>query len=336
MPETQKQRRTQLAGTACLFLTALIWGFAFVAQRAGTSTMGAFTFNGVRFVVGAIALMPVALLFEKGKSGKAERRRTITAGLIAGTVLCFAANLQQLGIDWTQSAARSGFITGLYMIFVPLAGIFLKRKTTKFTWVGALFALGGLYVLSVSKGGGADSNEIIIGKMAINGMLIGSIALIIGAVFWAAHILVVDTFAPRIRPLRFSMAQFWVCAAESLIIAAFTEKITPSGILGGTMPILYTGLLSVGIAYTLQIVGQRHVEPSRASVIFSMESLFSALGEAIILREFLTPMGYLGCGLILAGILLAQIRPKSGVKKAARRVKMSQSAKISKNPRSGT
>ncbi|MDR1409703.1 MAG: DMT family transporter [Oscillospiraceae bacterium] len=297
MPEKQLIKHNQFAATVCLFITALIWGFAFVAQREGTKTMGPFTFNGIRFVLGALALIPVALLFEKGKSGKTERRRTLIAGVIGGTVLCFASNLQQLGIDWTQSAARSGFITGLYMIFVPLAGIFLKRKTTKFTWIGAVFALGGLYALSIGENG-VES-------------LKGDIVLLIGAVFWAAHILVIDGFAARVRPLRFSMTQFWVCALESLVIAASTEDITPAGLAGGAMPIFYCGLLSVGVAYTLQVVSQRHIEPARASVIFSTETLFSALGEMLILREFLAPTGYIGCALIFVGILLAQVRPKA-------------------------
>ncbi|MDR0884202.1 MAG: DMT family transporter [Oscillospiraceae bacterium] len=295
LKENPKSRATLAA--CALFLTALIWGFAFVAQRQGTATMGALTFNGVRFVLGTLALVPVLLIFERGKSDPTERRNTIIAGLVGGTVLCLASNLQQFGIDWTQSAARSGFITGLYMIGVPIAGMFFKRKTTVFTWIGALCAVGGLYLLSVGKGGAQS--------------LRGDLALYTGTVFWTAHILLVDHFAPKTRPLHFSLAQFIVCAVESLAVAALTEDITVEGILGGVQPLLYCGLLSVGVAYTLQIVGQRHVEPARASVIFSMETVFSALGEMLLLHQFLQPLGYGGCALIFAGILLAQIRPKS-------------------------
>ncbi|MDR1805834.1 MAG: DMT family transporter [Clostridium sp.] len=301
MTEEQRIKRIRAASTGCLFLTALIWGFAFVAQMSGTSTMGALTFNGVRFVLGALALIPVTLLFEKGKSDKKERRDTLLYGAAAGTVLCLAANLQQFGIDLTHSPARAGFITGLYMIVVPVAGIFLKRKTTVFTWIGALFALCGLYVLSTGESGGSVSKA---------DMTKGQLFLLAGVVFWAAHILVVDGAGGKVRPLRFSMAQFWVCAIESLAVAAFTEDISVEGIMGGALPILYCGLLSVGVAYTLQVVGQRHVEPARASVIFSMETLFSALGEILLLHKFLPPVGYIGCALIFAGIIFAQLKPR--------------------------
>jgi len=300
MPETQSLKRKQTGAAALLFLTSLIWGFAFIAQLEAGKTMGSLTFIGVRFVIGALSLIPVMLFFEKGKSDKTERRNTLIAGLVAGTVLCAASNLQQYGIFLTQSAARSGFITGLYMVFVPILGIILKRKTTKFTWIGALIALGGLYALST-------------GEVGIESFK-GDIALLAGAVLWAVHIMVIDHFAPRTRAVRFSMAQFWVCAIESLILASFMEEVSAAGIIAGTLPLLYTGLLSSGVAYTLQIVGQRRVEPARASVIFSTETVFSAAGEILILRKFLEPIGYLGCALILTGMLLAQIRPKKSSK----------------------
>ncbi|MCL2023383.1 MAG: dephospho-CoA kinase [Oscillospiraceae bacterium] len=287
-------RRKELAATACLLLTSLIWGFAFVAQLKGTETMGAFTFNAMRSIIAALVLLPVALILEKGKSGEKETRDTIIAAILGGGVLFVASNLQQYGIIWTQSPARAGFITGLYMIFTPLAGLFFKRKTTVYTAIGAVIALGGLYLLSVGKDGENSAK--------------GVIALFVGAFFWTAHILIIDHFAKKIRPVRYSLAQFLVCAVLCIAAALFTDTITIAGIWSGALPLLYTGVLSSGVAYTLQFVGQRHVEPARASVLFSMETVFSALGEVLLLGQFLDGLGYLGCAMIFAGILLAQFR----------------------------
>ncbi|GHV07330.1 permease [Clostridia bacterium] len=278
-----------------LVSTALIWGVAFVAQRVGMDYVGAFTFGGVRFALGAISLIPVALIFERDTGDKAKRRRTFLSGAVCGLVLFFASSFQQFGIVVTGSAGRSGFITGLYIILVPIFGVFLGRRLTALQWGGAAAALVGMYLLSVTDGFGS-----------IN---FGDILLIICAVFWTLHILIIDRYANNINSVRFSITQFAVCSALSLICAFATEDVTWAGIVAGKVPILYGGLLSVGVAYTLQVVGQRGVKPEKAAIIFSLESLFSVVGGAVLLGEQMTPRGYAGCALIFAGIILSQLKP---------------------------
>ena len=277
-------------------LTSIIWGVAFVAQRAGVEYISSFTFNGIRFALGAILLVPVTLAFERGEGSRARKKTTIRAGAIGGAILFLAASLQQFGVEFTQSAGKSGFITGLYVVIVPILGIFLGRKANIFVWLGAALACAGLYLLSVRDG--------------LLSIELGDVVLLIGAVIWAVHILFVDRFAGGVSPILFSSIQFFTCAILSLICAFFFEEISAASILAGYVPILYTGCLSVGIAYTLQIFGQRHVEPAKAAIIFSLESLFAVLGGALLLGEAMDALGYVGCALIFAGIIASQMAPK--------------------------
>ncbi|MDR0819419.1 MAG: DMT family transporter [Oscillospiraceae bacterium] len=285
-----------------LFMTALIWGIAFVAQRAGMDYVGAFTYGGARFLLGAASLIPVILIFERGATDRAKMRRSLLSGAVGGVILFSAVSLQQFGIVVTGSAGRAGFITALYIIFTPIFGMFFGRKCTVLTIIGAFFALVGMYLLSVTNGFGAIG--------------FGDILLIIGAVFWTAHILFIDHFADNIYPVRFSMVQFLVCAALSLIGAFATETVTLQSIYDGRVSILYGGILSAGVAYTLQVLGQRNAEPSKAAIIFSLESLFSVIGAAILLGERMTPRGYAGCAFIFAGIIISQLvkKPKREIK----------------------
>ncbi|GHU88925.1 permease [Clostridia bacterium] len=277
-----------------LFLTALIWGVAFVAQRVGMDFVGPLTFGGVRFALGGLSLIPVLLLFERGAKDKAKTRRTLRTGVLCGVVLFFATSLQQYGVLLTGSAGRSGFITGLYIILVPVFGVFLGRKLTLPQWCGAGCALVGMYLLSVTSGFGS-----------IN---LGDALLIVCAVFWTLHILIIDKYANDVYSVRFSMTQFLVCAALSMIGAFATETVSWDTIYACRVPLLYGGVLSVGVAYTLQVVGQRGVEPSKAAIIFSLESLFSVVGAAILLGERMTARGYIGCAFIFAGIILSQLQ----------------------------
>ncbi|GHU79539.1 transporter [Clostridia bacterium] len=279
--------------TACLFLTAVIWGVAFVAQLVGMDYVGSFTYGGVRFALGALSLIPIIFIFERGAGDKARQRQTVLMGMGAGVILFAASSLQQFGIAITGSAGKAGFITGLYIVLVPIFGVFLGRKAGVLTWMGAVCACIGLYFLSVTDGLGSVGT--------------GDAVLFIGAFFWAAHILWIDRFVPGVNPLRFSMVQFAVCSVLSMLCAFIFEDVRLANIIAGRMPILYGGILSVGVAYTLQIVGQRHVEPSKAAIIFSTESLFSAVGAALILGEIMSGRGYLGCALIFCGIILSQI-----------------------------
>ncbi len=274
-------------------MTAIIWGFAFVAQRVGAEFVGAFTFNGIRFLLGACSLIPVILIFDKEKLNKSTFIKTLVPSLLAGSCLFIASTLQQYGVEITQSAGKAGFLTGLYIVLVPLVRFFFGKKTSIFTLFGAVFAVVGLFFLCMT------GDEV--------GFGIGDIVLIIGAFFWTGHILIVDKFVKDISPLKFSMMQFFVCGTLSMIGAFVFEDIELSAIKSAGIPILYGGLMSVGVAYTCQIIGQKDADPTFASIIFSTESVFSAIGGAIILHEIMSGRGYLGCVLIFIGIILSQL-----------------------------
>jgi drug/metabolite transporter (DMT)-like permease len=281
-----------------LLVTSAIWGFAFVAQVAGAEYVRPFAFNGVRFALGALSLVPVILIFERGKgAAPGQWRGVLSAGVVAGSVLFAASTLQQYGVEMTGSAGKSGFITGLYTVIVPVIGVFMGKRSRPFIWIGAALACAGLYMLC------APGELRNVGK--------GDLMLLIGALFWAGHIIAVDRYAGKFSALRFSAAQFAVCSALSLICAFICEDVSLRALYLCKMPLLYSGILSVGVAYTLQSVGQRGVEPSRAAIIFSTESLFSVIGGALLLGETMDGRGYAGCALIFAGIITAQMRAKT-------------------------
>jgi len=284
-----------------LLLTAAIWGFAFVAQRLGMQHVGAFTFNGVRFALGSLSLLPVIYFFNKKQKTEnsdnsavefqeADLKTTIKSGLLAGSVLFIAASLQQVGLIYT-TAGKAGFITSLYIVLVPILGIFLKQKTHFTTWIGALTAVVGLYFLSINE------------SLTIE---FGDFLEIIGAFFWAAHIQLIDRFVKNVDALKLSSIQFAACSVLSLIVALLFEDISISGLSSALVPILYGGIMSAGVAYTLQAVGQKYAKPSHAAIALSMESVFAAIGGALLLAERLPARGYAGCALMLLGMLIAQ------------------------------
>ncbi|NLK64157.1 MAG: DMT family transporter [Tissierellia bacterium] len=278
-----------------LLLTAAIWGLAFVAQRAGMDHVGAFTYNGIRFALGSASLLPI--IYFSGKSSKntevktdADLKTTIKSGITAGCILFIAASFQQVGLIYT-TAAKAGFITSLYIVLVPILGIFLKQKTFPTTWIGAVTAALGLYFLSINE------------DFTIQ---LGDLLQIIGAFFWAAHIQVIDRFVKNVDAIKLSSAQFATCSVLSLIVAFAVEDININGIYEALVPILFGGIMSVGVAYTLQAVGQRHAKPSHAAIALSMEAVFAAIGGMLILNETMTAKAYLGCALMLAGMLITQ------------------------------
>ena len=293
--------KTKLKSTILLFLTAIIWGFAFVAQRVGAEFVGAFTFNGVRFMLGAASLIPVIMLFEKEKIDKIILKYNLIPGILTGVVLFIASTLQQYGVELTQSAGKAGFLTGLYTVLVPMIRFVMGKKTGFLTFVGAIFAVTGLFFLCMT------GDEFSFG--------LGDVVLIIGAFFWAGHILVVDKYVNTTSPLKFSLVQFVVCGFLSLICAFAFEDIQWSAIKSAGVPILYGGLMSVGVAYTCQILGQKESDPTFASIVFSTESVFSAIGGALLLNEIMSGRGYLGCVLIFIGIVLSQLNGEKIVKK---------------------
>lgn len=286
----------RLRANMLLLLTAAIWGFAFVAQRVGSQYVGAFTFNGIRFALGSISLIPLIMYFERKRGNddsnyKVITKNTILSGILVGTVAYAGSTLQQMGLIYT-TAGKASFITGLYMVIVPIIGLFLGHKIGKNSWIGIGLAVVGLYFLSVNE------------NFTIS---YGDLLEIIGSVFWAVHILTIDYFSKKIDPLKLSCIQFATCSFLSLMSAFMFEHITMSNISQALIPILYGGFLSVGIAYTLQVVAQRNAKPSHAGIILSMESVFGALGGALLLSESMSTRGYAGCFLIIGGVLISQI-----------------------------
>ncbi len=286
-----------LKSDALLMLTATIWGFAFVAQRVGMEYVGPFTFNGVRFALGSLSLVPLMLLKRKNPSAiaallpPADRRTVAWGGALAGLVLFMGASLQQVGLVHT-TAGNAGFITGLYVVIVPLLGLFWRQRPDLGTWIGALLAAAGLYLLSVTA-----AFEIAFGDFLV----------LVGAFFWAAHVLIIGWLSPRIESIQLACIQFAVCSLLSLITAAALETMTLQGLMGAALPILYGGLLSVGVAYTLQVVAQRDARPAHAAIILSLESVFAALGGWLLLGELLSARALVGCSLMMAGMLLSQL-----------------------------
>jgi drug/metabolite transporter (DMT)-like permease len=272
--------------------------------------MGPFTFNGIRFLLGSLSLLPLILYRRKknrageapvrplgaefgaeGKSPVSSGGRAVLSSLIAGTCLFIAASLQQVGIIYT-TAGHSGFITGLYVVLVPIFGIFIGRKTGLPTWIGAVFTLTGMYFLS------AAGNTAAINP--------GDIITAISAVFWALHVLVIDALVRKADPLVLSSGQFAWCGLFSLIIAICTESFDAASVMKGLIPILYGGLASVGVAYTLQVVAQRNAPPAHASIILCLEGIFAAIGGVLILSEPLGPWTLLGFALMFCGMLTTQ------------------------------
>ncbi|MDU4891244.1 MAG: DMT family transporter [Clostridium sp.] len=299
--------KKELKANVLLLLTAAIWGFSFVAQRVGSEHLGAFTFNGIRFAIGSISLLPLILFLSRKKAKnvqedvntiEADRKETFKAGLIAGIVLFIAAALQQIGMAST-TAGKGGFITGIYMVIVPVLGLFLKQKTNKNTWIGIVLAIIGLYLLTITDG-------LSIGK--------GDLLVLMSSFLWATHILIIDNFTKKIDPLKLSSIQFATCSILSLVVAFGFETITAVGIKGALMAILYGGLLSVGVAYTLQVVAQKDAKPTHAAILLSMESVFGVIGGALFLEESLNGRGLIGCVLIFVAIIISQIKPADELK----------------------
>ncbi len=284
-----------------LLLASFIWGTAFVAQSVGMDYIGPFTFNGIRSLIGSAVLLPFIALFDHLRKREAEkegrelpaenRRDLVLAGCICGMLLFIATSLQQIGLQYT-SVGKSGFITAFYIVFVPVLGIFLKKKTGWKVWVAVGIALVGLYLLCITE-------QFTIG--------IGDVLTIFCALTFSCHILVVDHFAPRVDGLKMSCLQFFVCGMLSMPFMFLFETPRLDAIIAGIGPLLYAGALSCGLAYTLQILGQTNMNPAIASLLMSPESCFSVLAGWVVLGERLTGREYLGCVLMFAAIILAQL-----------------------------
>ncbi|MDC6381810.1 DMT family transporter [Pseudomonas graminis] len=279
-----------------MLLTALIWGTGFVAQTAGMDHIGPYLFSGLRFALGSLCLIP--LILRNAKTARVPEpllnRGMLRAGIIMGLALALGINLQQVGLLFT-SVTNSGFITGLYVIVVPLLGLLLGHKTGLGTWLGCLLAVVGMCLLSIG-----DNFHVASGDWL----------QLIGAFVWGGHVVLVSLFASRHDPIRLAFLQFATCSVVSLLLAVLFEPIALNAIIDAGPALLYGGIVAVGVGYTLQVVAQKHAIASHAAIILSLEAVFAAIAGAWILGEALQLRGYIGCGLMLAGMLLAQLWPK--------------------------
>jgi drug/metabolite transporter (DMT)-like permease len=281
---------------ALLSGAALVWGFAFVAQRKGMEFSGPLSFNGLRFLLGTLTLLPLLLLYKpkKGLKKALTDKRLLLAGIMAGTALFFAASFQQIGIIYT-TAGNAGFITGFYIILVPVFALLRGRHTAYQTWLGALAALAGLYLLSIR-----GSDNLLMRQ--------GDVLVLLSAFFWAAHIVILSYVAPRHDFRLLAIIQYSFTALLSLMLAAVAEPF-PLALFSqpvNLLPLLYAGIVSVGIGFTLQVSGQRHARADLSGMILSTEAVFAALGGYLILHETMGTEALTGSALMLAGIILAQ------------------------------
>ena len=297
--------KKQLKGDALLMLTAIIWGTSFVAQKEGMDLIGPLAFNGVRTVIGALVLIPVIMIIDKAKGGEKKTldKTTIIGGICCGLALFFAGNVQQVGIFYT-SVAHSGFITALYVVIVPLLGLFVRKKVTPIMWCCVAASAIGLYLLCIpSEGFGAVN--------------IGDIIMFVCAIGFAIHILVIDHFSPKVDGVKLSCVQFFVAGVLSLVVMPLIDPAlgfdlpTAGTLVGSWLPILYSGLLSCGVAYTLQIVAQKDTDPTIASMILCLESVFALIGGMIILGEAMSAREVIGCVVMFAAIVVANLPAKS-------------------------
>lgn len=283
-----------------MLMIAMIWGSTFVAQRLGMDAVGPFFYSGARFILGALLLLP--LMHYRGHAENGSTERLWRDGTILGLVIAVGINMQQVGLQFT-SIANASFITGLYVVIVPLIGIFLRHKMHAATWAGVLLAVLGMYFLSVQ-------GDFSVAK--------GDWLQLIGTFAWAAHVLLLSVLSRRHDPIRLAIVQFFVCGLVCLLLSLGLEEMAAQDI-GRAMPaILYGGVLSVGLGYTLQVFAQRNAIPSHAAIIFSMEAVFGALAGWLFLGETLAPRALFGCALMLAGMLMAQLVPLYLQKQAAK------------------
>jgi drug/metabolite transporter (DMT)-like permease len=290
--------KQQIKSSLILLLTATIWGVAFVAQSVGMEYIGPFTFNAIRCVLGGLVLIPVILVLKKKKETGAENqekedKKTLwTGGIACGVILCIASNLQQFGI-MEASVGKSGFFTALYIVMIPVIGIFIGKRPGIKLWFCVALAVVGMYLLCMKDGSFTIERA--------------DIMLLLCALAFSFHILVVDYFSPKVDGVKMSCIQFFVCGVLSAVGMLFTEAPDISNIQAAWLPLLYAGLLSCGVGYTLQIVGQKGINPVIASLIMSLESVISALAGWVILGQVLSPKEILGCVLMFVAIIITQI-----------------------------
>ncbi len=293
-----RMKKEQMRNSLLLLLTAAIWGVAFVAQSVGMDYVGPFTFNGVRSLIGGIVLLPLVLGARRKEpasgAGASDKKTLLLGGVLCGAVLFAASSLQQIGIQYT-TVGKAGFITACYIVIVPLLGLFFGKRCGLLTWLAVALALVGLYLLCITE-------TLSVGK--------GDLLMLGCALLFSVHILVIDFFSPRVDGVAMSCIQFFVCALLSAVPMLAGERPQLSAILAAWAPVLYAGVLSCGVAYTLQIVGQKGMNPTVASLILSLESCISVLAGWLILGQRLSGREIFGCLVMFGAIVLAQLPQK--------------------------
>ena len=302
---SQNNAGGQYRSSLLLFLAASIWGVAFVAQSVGMDYMGPFTFNGARSLIGGIVLLPLIAVRERSrkKNGgeaetpekkKARRKVTLLGGCCCGLAICTASMFQQYGIQYT-TVGKAGFITTLYIIIVPIMGLFFGKKVRRIVWAGAALAAAGMYLLCVNE------------TLSLNK---GDLLVFLCAVIFSVHILVIDYFSPKADGVKLSCIQFFVAGILCTIGAFLLETPSWDALVSGAVPVLYAGVMSCGVAYTLQIIGQRNLDPTVASLILSLESVVSVLAGWVILDQTMNGKEIFGCVLVCAAVILVQLPGK--------------------------
>ena len=302
---SQNNAGGQYRSSLLLFLAASIWGVAFVAQSVGMEYMGPFTFNGARSLIGGIVLLPLIAVRERSrkKNGgeaetpekkKARRKVTLLGGCCCGLAICTASMFQQYGIQYT-TVGKAGFITTLYIIIVPIMGLFFGKKVRRIVWAGAALAAAGMYLLCVNE------------TLSLNK---GDLLVFLCAVIFSVHILVIDYFSPKADGVKLSCIQFFVAGILCTIGAFLLETPSWDALVSGAVPVLYAGVMSCGVAYTLQIIGQRNLDPTVASLILSLESVVSVLAGWVILDQTMNGKEIFGCVLVFAAVILVQLPGK--------------------------
>ena len=288
-------KKEQIKGIIQLLLATLIWGCAFVAQSVGMDHLGPMSFQTIRSALAVLALLPVIFLMDRDPGAYIPRWQTKglwKTGILCGLALFVAQGLQQVGLQYTEPG-KAGFITAMYIVLVPVLGLFLRRKCGIRVWISVALAVAGLYLLSC------------VGVTKIN---IGDILILISAGAFAVQIVLIDVLAQTLDGLRLNCVQFVVVTVLSALVASFTETLTWQDVLDCALPLLYTGVLSSGAAFTLQILGQQHLPPEPASLIMSLESVFAVLAGWVLLNQTLRPVELLGCGLVFIGVILSQTK----------------------------
>lgn len=290
-------KKASIGSSLLLFLAACIWGFAFVAQSVGMDYMGPYTFNGARFLIGGTVLLPLVFArIQKKKNAKEALPPVLTVkgGICCGLAICAASLFQQIGIQYT-TVGKAGFITTLYIIIVPIFGLFLRKRVPGKVWIAAVIAAIGMYLLCITEGFSISEGDALV---------------FVCAILFSIHILVIDYFSPKTDGVALSCIQFFTAGIICLLGAMILEQPTWEQLVAGALPILYAGVMSCGIAYTLQIIGQKDLDPTIASLILSMESVVSVLAGWLLLGQALAAKELAGCALVFAAVILVQLPGK--------------------------